>query len=158
MLGAVSTFLGSVPLMFSQSAVFRTMYLAFFAMIFLGLSHGLVLLPVLLSIFGTESKTCHLDEAQDVKVFVNNVQSYLSEPRKEEDDHTDGSSSSLSGGSIARPDSLPSSFEIKHKKTPTDNILLVTDFDDVEDEVRNISVDHVCQAAQTYDQYEIQIV
>lgn len=55
LLGGASTFLGTVPLIFSKSMVFRTMCTAFFSMVGLGVSHGLLLLPVLLSIFGSTS-------------------------------------------------------------------------------------------------------
>ncbi|CAB9526307.1 Pick C1-like protein 1 [Seminavis robusta] len=54
LLGGISTFLGSVPLVFSESMVFQTVCIAFFCMITLGVVTGLVLLPVLLSIFGCE--------------------------------------------------------------------------------------------------------
>lgn len=52
MLGAVSTFLGTLPLAFSSSEIFRTVFVAFFGVVFLGATHGLILLPVLLSLAG----------------------------------------------------------------------------------------------------------
>ena len=51
-LGGLSTLLGVVPLGFSTSEIIRTVFVIFIALVCLGLSHGLVLLPVLLSIFG----------------------------------------------------------------------------------------------------------
>ncbi|CAB9526468.1 Pick C1-like protein 1 [Seminavis robusta] len=55
LLGGLSTSLGVLPLAFSVSVVFRTVFTCFFAMVMLGISHGLVLLPVLLSVFGPMS-------------------------------------------------------------------------------------------------------
>ena len=52
LVGGLSTFLGVIPLAFSTSAILRTVFIAFFAMVSLGLTHGLILLPVVLSIMG----------------------------------------------------------------------------------------------------------
>ena len=54
LLGGVSTFLGFVPLIFSSSEIFFTVFVVFLGLTTLGVSHGIVFLPVLLSIFGTE--------------------------------------------------------------------------------------------------------
>jgi len=55
--GGVSTLLGTLPLAFSSSSIFRTIFLAFMALSILGMGHGLILLPVLLSTFGPEDQT-----------------------------------------------------------------------------------------------------
>jgi predicted RND superfamily exporter protein len=55
MLGGISTFLGVLPLAFSSSTIFFTIFVAFLALVTLGIGHGLILLPVLLSILGPES-------------------------------------------------------------------------------------------------------
>lgn len=54
LVGGLSTFLGVVPLLFSTSEIFSTICITFLAMVILGVTHGLILLPVLLSFFGTE--------------------------------------------------------------------------------------------------------
>lgn len=50
--GAMSTFLAVVVLLFSTSYVFETLSRQFCVTVVLGVLHGLVLLPVLLSLFG----------------------------------------------------------------------------------------------------------
>lgn len=52
-LGGVSTCLGVLPLAFSSSKLLRTLFTTFIGMLFLGLSHGLIFLPVVLSLVGT---------------------------------------------------------------------------------------------------------
>merc|ERR1712050_210743 len=54
--GTISTFLGTLPLAFSSNVIFRTIFVAFLGLVLLGASHGLILLPVLLSIFGPEEQ------------------------------------------------------------------------------------------------------
>merc|ERR1712187_67784 len=56
LIGGISTFLGAVPLAFSASALFFTICIAFLGMVLLGTAHGLILLPVLLSMFGPEDE------------------------------------------------------------------------------------------------------
>ena len=51
-LGCFTTFLGIVPLAFASSEVFRVFFKMFFSIIVLGATHGLVLMPVILSIVG----------------------------------------------------------------------------------------------------------
>jgi Niemann-Pick C1 protein len=51
-LGGLSTFLGVIPLAFSTSTVLRTVFTSLVAMVLLSISHGLVLLPVVLSVLG----------------------------------------------------------------------------------------------------------
>jgi Niemann-Pick C1 protein len=55
LLGGTTTWLGTVPLMFSSSDVFETVYVTFLGIVLLGMGHGLILLPVLLSLFGPET-------------------------------------------------------------------------------------------------------
>ena len=53
--GAVSTILGVIGLAFAPSYVYVTFFKMMFLVIFLGVAHGLILLPVLLSLFGPGS-------------------------------------------------------------------------------------------------------
>eukprot|EP00934_Nitzschia_sp_Nitz4_P002728 Nitzschia sp. Nitz4//scaffold71_size96697//41966//44816//NITZ4_004693-RA/size96697-augustus-gene-0.144-mRNA-1//1//CDS//3329557241//2718//frame0 len=55
LLGGISTFLGVLPLAFSTSNIFFTVFVTFLGLVLLGMAHGLLLLPVLLSIFGPET-------------------------------------------------------------------------------------------------------
>ena len=52
LLGGISTFLGILPLGFSTSDGFYTIFITFIGLVTLGIGHGLILLPVILSIFG----------------------------------------------------------------------------------------------------------
>ena len=52
LVGGFSTLVGVFPLAFSSSEIFFTTFVIFFGLVLLGLLHGLVLLPVLLSMFG----------------------------------------------------------------------------------------------------------
>ena len=54
LVGGLSTFLGTIPLAFSTSVILRTVFTAFFSMVTLGVLHGLILLPVVLSLLGPE--------------------------------------------------------------------------------------------------------
>merc|ERR1712176_676701 len=78
--GAISSFLGAVPLAFSASALFFTIFVAFLGMVLLGSAHGLILLPVLLSIFGpqedqkgTTSKVGGGEKTTTSSFFANDV-------------------------------------------------------------------------------------
>ena len=51
-MGCFTTFLGILPLAFAGSVIFRVFFKMFFSIIVLGATHGLILMPVLLSIFG----------------------------------------------------------------------------------------------------------
>ena len=50
--GGLSTFLGVVPLLFSTSQIMTSLFYGFWGMVVIGLSHGVILLPVLLSYIG----------------------------------------------------------------------------------------------------------
>ncbi|CAB9500204.1 Pick C1-like protein 1 [Seminavis robusta] len=52
LVGGLSTCLGVVPLAFSSSGILKTVFISFIAMVTLGIGHGLILLPVLLSYWG----------------------------------------------------------------------------------------------------------
>jgi len=54
LLGGITTFLGTLPLAFSQSNIFITVFIAFIGLVVLGTTHGLILLPALLASVGTE--------------------------------------------------------------------------------------------------------
>jgi len=54
-LGGLSTFLGVVPLIFSTSDIMMILFYSFWGMVLLGCSHGLILLPVILSLVGPET-------------------------------------------------------------------------------------------------------
>jgi Niemann-Pick C1 protein len=56
LVGGISTLLGTVPLAFSTSLVFHTIFIAFLGIVVLGLGHGLILLPVILSMWGPEEQ------------------------------------------------------------------------------------------------------
>jgi multidrug efflux pump subunit AcrB len=50
--GGLSTFLGVIPLAFSTSGIFKTTFTIFIGMVTLGIGHGLILFPVVLSLVG----------------------------------------------------------------------------------------------------------
>ncbi|CAB9497246.1 Pick C1-like protein 1 [Seminavis robusta] len=52
LVGGLSTCLGVFPLAFSSSGIIKTVFVMFMAMVALGVSHGLLLLPVILSYVG----------------------------------------------------------------------------------------------------------
>ena len=52
LIGGISTFLGVIPLAFSTSQIFNTIFVTFIGLVTLGAGHGLILLPVLLSMLG----------------------------------------------------------------------------------------------------------
>lgn len=56
LLGGLSTFLGIFPLMFSGNEIIYIFVITFGGVVLLGLLHGLVLLPVLLSILGPQEQ------------------------------------------------------------------------------------------------------
>ena len=80
MVGGLSTFLAVIPLAFSTSAIIGTVFTAFFSMVTLGVAHGLVFLPVVLSLVGpTMTPRLHDDQRRSVD-----------ETRPESQTNTDG--------------------------------------------------------------------
>merc|ERR1719223_2240570 len=63
--GALTTFLAVVVLLFSSSYVFATLSIQFALTVGLGATHGLILLPVLLSIFGPKPFASAHDDKDD---------------------------------------------------------------------------------------------
>lgn len=80
--GALSTFLAVAVLLFSTSYVFKTLATQFALTVGLGVLHGLVLLPVLLSLFGPEpfasAEPPHKTETIEMK--KNNASEESSDP------------------------------------------------------------------------------
>jgi len=56
LLGGFSTFLGTLPLAFTTSNIFQIVFVTFFALVALGVSHGLFCLPMVLSIMGPKTQ------------------------------------------------------------------------------------------------------
>jgi len=74
MVGGLSTFLAVIPLAFSTSVIIRTVFTAFFSMITLGVVHGLVFLPVVLSLVGPTTtphpRPLSLETPEETKDFA----------------------------------------------------------------------------------------
>lgn len=68
LLGALSTFLGVMPLALAQSSLFRTFFKMFVAIVLSGVAHGLVLCPVLLSMCGPSIPPRDEDEKKTEKI------------------------------------------------------------------------------------------
>lgn len=67
LVGGLSTMLGVLPLAFSTSSLMRTVFVAFMGMVSLGVSHGLIVLPVVLSLVGpTEPLKEHKPKAKQL--------------------------------------------------------------------------------------------
>lgn len=60
LIGGATTFLAVVPISLSSVTIFMTVFNAFFAMVSLGVTHGLILLPVILSLVGPTTNVRHL--------------------------------------------------------------------------------------------------
>jgi Niemann-Pick C1 protein len=56
LIGGISTFLGILPLAFSSSEIFTTIFLTFLGLVVLGCGHGLILVPIILSTIGPEDE------------------------------------------------------------------------------------------------------
>jgi Patched family len=81
--GGLSTLLGVLPLVVASSPVTRTVFVAFVAMVTLGVGHGLIFLPVLLSIIGPES-TPLLGQGSTSSIDVESVEQETNEVEPEE--------------------------------------------------------------------------
>lgn len=53
-LGGVSSLLGTLALAASASSIFFSVFVVFFGLVVLGVLHGLIFLPIILSTFGPE--------------------------------------------------------------------------------------------------------
>jgi len=58
LVGASTTMLAALPLVLTSSLAFRTFFWTFLAIPVLGAAHGLILLPVILSLWGPKDCTC----------------------------------------------------------------------------------------------------
>lgn len=56
LIGGISTFLGTMLLVFSSTRIFYTIFVTFLGIVTIGLGHGLILVPVILSTFGPEDE------------------------------------------------------------------------------------------------------
>merc|ERR1719387_1689330 len=65
MLGVSTTFLGVAPLALSNSEVFRVFFKMFLGIVFFGAVHGLVLIPVLLSLVGKGGGAAQVSEVPE---------------------------------------------------------------------------------------------
>lgn len=86
LVGGLSTCFGVIPLAFSSSAILRTVFTAFISMVTIGVGHGLILLPVLLSFLGPTAcinlrNHREKDETDQVGVLHNNMESSLTSER-----------------------------------------------------------------------------
>ena len=72
LIGGMSTILGAVPLSFSQSEIFYSVFTVFFSFVVLSLVHGLLFVPVVLCMFGIQTSTNETDTQAKLN-FVRNV-------------------------------------------------------------------------------------
>ena len=70
-MGGLTTFLGVLPLVFNTTGIFEVLFVSFLGLVLLGVSHGLILLPVLLSICGPEDNAVVLLTNDDGGADVN---------------------------------------------------------------------------------------
>lgn len=89
LLGGISTFLGVLPLAISTSEIFQNLFICFLAMVVLGVTHGLILLPVVLSLVGPNSSGRNLRKII-ADEFVNSVDCSVKSDKQESntEDHS----------------------------------------------------------------------
>lgn len=87
LIGAVSTFFGVVPLAFSKSAIFSTIFVSFLGLVTLGAGHGLILLPALLNLFGP--RVCTKEGTKKMNTTIeNHPESYASDNSEKNKENT----------------------------------------------------------------------
>jgi uncharacterized membrane protein YdfJ with MMPL/SSD domain len=98
MVGGLSTFIAVIPLAFSTSAIIGNVFTCFFAMVTLGVSHGLIFLPVVLSLVGPT----HTPRLQPATADANDAETEF-ESRLNTDDECNESKSSFSNLEATSP-------------------------------------------------------
>merc|ERR1719245_1021754 len=75
MLGGLSTFFGILPFALSTGVAARTVFVTFISLVTLGIVHGLIFLPVMLSIFGpiTSLNLLRKDKADQLQLGETNI-------------------------------------------------------------------------------------
>ena len=64
LMGALTTFIGIMPLLFANSAIFRTFFKMFFLIIVFGAAHGLILLPAIITLIAFDDISGFRAEAE----------------------------------------------------------------------------------------------
>lgn len=88
LIGGISTFLGTLPLAFSTSEIFYTIFIAFVGLVTLGVGHGLILLPVILSIFGPEDQLHATSNATNEEMIASANDKDMSATNRTDRDHS----------------------------------------------------------------------
>ena len=86
LMGAISTFLGTLPFAFCTSDIFSTVFFGFLGLVTLGVGHGLILIPVILSTIGPED---HVLEVKPEPVRVGSDLKHETEERTDFMDNDD---------------------------------------------------------------------
>jgi uncharacterized membrane protein YbjE (DUF340 family) len=93
LLGGVTTFLGTIPLIFTSSGAFRIIFVSFVGIVTLGVGHGLILIPVILATIGPEDQVSMAGSTSDDS--TNEVAGDLALVEADEDIYTDDERSQL---------------------------------------------------------------
>lgn len=67
-IGGFTTFLGVLPLAFNTTGIFEVVFITFLGLVLLGVSHGLILLPVILSILGPEDDIVSSNMEEEISI------------------------------------------------------------------------------------------